>query len=336
MDQKGGKFYGEGMKGYVEDAPCIKDDHKTFCKYFTDNQTDIAKVSLYNVDLKHIDVKEPSEITNILNMLKEAKTIVAKTFKGNNPVEPFKNELKASKIIASTLPNPDYHTIAPAFIYKKVPVYGMVIEYESAIKSKSFHIFSEGCSTQILNVKFDQKLFNKFVNDIKEGFDVIHKAGIYHNDVKPDNMIFCPKSNRFKIIDWELASFFPKKPINFRKCGTTLFNHPLKFYLGGLPSVIAKRLIEYSLLLGKHKWVSKCKSYPLVKAFAQTSFEHILSIHADKTKLQIHKLYAKFYDNYAFALTIILLADKHKLNVPKELIDDLLAPFIPNLFVNQK
>ena len=338
MTQTGGKFYGEGMKGYVEDAPCIKDDKKTFCKYLYDNEKDIQKMTLYNVNLKRIIVTDPSEMQQIFALLKKAKSIVAKTFKGNQPVEYFKNELKASKIVASTLPDPSYHTIAPAFIYKKMPVYGLVIQYNSISKSKTYHIFSEGCSTQILDVKFDQKLFDKFVKDIKEGFDVIHKAGICHNDVKPDNMIYCPNSKRFKIIDWELASFFPKKPVEFNKCGTTLYNHPLKFYLGGLPSVVAKRLIGYSMLIGKHQWVKKLKSFDQVKAFAQTSLDHILKLHSDDTKNKIHKKYAKYYDNYAFALTIIFIADKHKLKPPTSLINELLQPFTPsiNLFVKQK
>jgi serine/threonine protein kinase len=328
--QEGGEFYGEGMKGYVEDAACLKDDPKTFCAFLNLHKEDISKITLYNTSFDTMVLSKKDEISNIIDLIRTATKIVAKTFKGDNPSQYFKNELKASKLIADTLPDPKYHTIAPAFVYKKMPVYGFVIAYSSS-KPTSYHIFSEGCSTQILDVRFDQKLYEKFIKDIKEGFDAIHEAGICHNDVKPDNMIFCPKSDKFKIIDWELATKFPKSPVSFRSggLGPTMYNHPLKFYLGGLPAVAARRLTYYSMLLNKHCWVRNLKSYQNIKIFIQTSFDYILQVHASKNKQQLHRMFSPHYDNFGFALTIMFIAEKHKLQVPQDVLEGLLGPFIP-------
>lgn len=47
----------------------------------------------------------------------------------------------------------------------------------------------------------------EFVRDIMDSFDVLHKAGYIHADVKRDNMIYCSSSRdvrgrRFRLIDW--------------------------------------------------------------------------------------------------------------------------------------
>jgi len=328
MAYTGGKFYGEGMKGYVEDARCIKDDDRTFCRWLESNQDEITKAELYS-NFKKLTIDATAFKTKVVPLIRSSKNIVAKTFKGENPKDYFLNELRASKIVAKTLPDHTYHTVAPGFVYDGMPVYGLVLHKK---ETTTYHIFSEGCSTQILDVKFDQKLFDKFIKDILEGFDKIHAAGLYHNDVKPDNMIYCGATNRFKIIDWELAAKFSKTPTKYSQSGTTLYNHPMKFYIGGLPAFISRLLPSYSLVIGKHKWVKELKAWPHIKQFITNSFDFAVASNCHLTKEQLHKKFAPHYDNFAFALTILFLADKHQLKVPKGLVAKLMGPFVPSPF----
>jgi hypothetical protein len=67
-----------------------------------------------------------------------------------------------------------------------------------------------------------------------------------------------------------------------------------------------------------------------LKSFGASSFDYIVNRYSNLSSLKLHNMYAPFYDNYSFALLLILLAEKNNIKAPKDSIDEKLAPFMPS------
>lgn len=71
------------------------------------------------------------------------------------------------------------------------------------VPSLGHFAFSTKCNTPMDKFKFSNDTqMDSFVTDILHAFSCIHKADVFHCDVKLDNMIYCSSDNRFKLIDW--------------------------------------------------------------------------------------------------------------------------------------
>ncbi len=329
QDFHGGKVYGQGMKGYVSDTACYKNDIHNFCYLFY-SKIDSCKVVILYTDSEKVNLKTYGDFNTLYTLLQNAQHTVTKTFNGKDPQMAFRNELRSNITITKIFQNKSHHTISPGFLWNNKPVYGMKIV--DNLNNASYHLFSEGCSIQIMHIKFTQPLFNKFVQDITDTLNVLQKFGYQHNDIKPDNMVFCKNSNRFKLIDWELTSHINNSMKNLEGMGNTLFNHPLKFYLSGLPAFVSKRLATfYAAKKKKYNWVSKLKTFHELHLLTTTSFDYILQTHPNDSLNKIHRLYSSYFDKYAFAQSVILLADKNRLQIPFHIVNNLLDPLLPRL-----
>lgn len=87
----------------------------------------------------------------------------------------------------------------------------------------------EGCS--LIDLVLSGGSLNEFqvvpiVIQLLEAVSFIHSKGFIHRDLKPDNMIFCPRTGVVKIIDFEFCcrlwrhEFGPLKFNHKHKCGT--------------------------------------------------------------------------------------------------------------------
>ena len=71
------------------------------------------------------------------------------------------------------------------------------------VPSLGHFAFSTKCNTPMDKFKFSSDTqMDSFVTDIIHAFSCIHKANVFHCDIKLDNMIYCSSDNRFKLIDW--------------------------------------------------------------------------------------------------------------------------------------
>jgi serine/threonine protein kinase len=338
INQVAGRRYGEGVKGFVEDCACQKGDEATFCKMLRElyKAGEIESLKLYWSVSKHMTVSSGEEIQTVIDIISSRRTIVVKTFKGANAGDGFKDEIRGFLKVSSILKGKKYHTISPGFTKDGKEIYGVVISRVSG--APSYHTFTEGCSTPVDEMKFaSQEQFDKFVKDIGEALAAMHAQNYYHNDIKPDNMIYCPAADRFKLIDWELSGKFKSEPPTFYKCGTSLYNHPLKFYLGGLPAVVSKQLMTFTVMrMDKHKWLKEMKSYRHIRRLAGVSLDWIIETEEGAGVNMLHHKYAPFFDNWAFALCIIFLAEKHNMRVPEEELRSLMEPFLPRAVLLSK
>jgi len=322
--------YGQGAKGSVQDTPCMKRDPVTFCNSMIEKRDAIKQMILFKSS-GTITLRRPEDFDKVIKRLRYAKGIVTKTFLGKSPKTAFKNEFRSNMVIIKKL-SKTYHTLSPGFKWKKgEEIYGLVIKYENS-EDDTYHLFSEGCSTQIMNMKFDQRLFNKFIKEIGETLDLLQELGYMHNDIKPDNMIYCKNSDRFKIIDWELVTSVKQPPLKFYNSGNTTFNHSIRFYLGGLPSVVAKRIqSDYGVKRPKYKWVGRLKCFHELNLIMKTSFDYLVEKYSDKDKRVLHRDLAPHFDKYAFAQMLVILAEKYRLKYPQKRVMEYMQPFMPSV-----
>jgi len=313
----GGKIYGEGYKGLVKDVLYKKRDNKTL--FYDISKSSNNKIKLFGKN--KIILKEKN---NIINLIKNRNDLIVKKFKSylwflNDDIHNFKNELTGFYELINNFGINNikkYTTIKPLTIINNHEIYGIKID-------NSYYTFAEKCNNTLDNIKLNQKLFNQFIKDIMKILIILKKNHYYHNDLKPDNIIYC--DNTFKLIDWELSRKIKNKPDSILYNGTLLFNHPIKLYIKGIPSFICKLTMDLPLLFNKKfKWIGKLKCFNEYKKRTLDSFDRILKLNLSSEKM--HKLFTKYFDNYAFALNIAFLAEKNKLKEPKDIIDKLMKP----------
>jgi len=318
----GGKIYGEGQAGIVKDIKYIKGDKNTL--FYELNKNKNNKIKIYGIGKKEKILIIPKEkILNIIKKLK--KNLVVKKFKknlwffNNSNKNNFKNELTGYKEILKIFGEKElnkYTAIKPLFIINNIKIYGIST-------NKNYYSFSEYCSKSLDEINLTQELYNKFTKDIIKSLKILQKNHYIHNDIKPDNIMYC--NNQFKLIDWEMSKLLNKKIIELKYCGNTVFNHPIKYYLAGFPSYICRKLMDVEIFYyTKHNWIGQLKSYNEYKKRSINSFNKI--INSKLTKQQIHNKFSKYFDNYAFAINLVYLAEKNKIKPNIKLINKLMKP----------
>jgi serine/threonine protein kinase len=325
----GGKVYRKTTKGNVEDTSCIYKDNKTFCKKMASVLENVSGITLYNSSQAKFTLLDRKEIEETIISMTRSSDMVTKTFVGSKSQKNFLNELATYHEVLKILPNKKLHNLVPIIMYKQMPIFGLVLRYNNTTKT-TYHLFSEGCSSKILEMEFTSKLFNKFAREISEVLDLMRSKGFCHNDLKPDNLYYCAKTDRFKIVDWGHASITTAKVFSSAHRGSMFFSHPLKLYLSGLPATISRRSMKLALLSGKEKWTQKLSSLTPLKSFGASSFNYIMDRFSNLSTVKLHNMYSPYYDGYSFALILVLLAEKNKFKAPKDVVDERLATFIPS------
>ena len=317
---KSGRIYGEGVKGLVKDVSYIKKDTNTLYNDIISNE-DLKYIKLYGFKNDKI-IKLKINKEEIIDLIKDKEDFIVKEFKKRfyfNNKNNFYNELKGFTKILKIFNNSltKYTTIKHIFIYQNIKIYGMSFD-------DKYYTFSSKCYNTIDNIKMTNKLFKKFIKNIFETLLILQKRNYIHNDLKPDNIIYC--HDYFKIIDWELSRDIKSKPDSLLYSGNFRYNHPIKLYLK-LPffQLITYKMIKYiELNLFKKDYLHK-KHMKEYEKRTDESYNHIMNLNLSKK--EIHNIYTKYFDIYSFALIIISIADKNKLKIPIKLINKLLYKF---------
>ena len=336
-------YKGEVMDVYNDD---INDKYTLYDELIEAKPKYVKLVVIKNNNrYSYIKIKEKN-IGEILELIKNSKDILVKKFmlfinflfgsKKHN----FKNELMGyinlMKIFKDDINK--YTTVKPGFVYNNKNIYGIIFD-------GNYYIFLERCYKVIEDITFTQETFNKMTREIMETINILNDNNYIHNDLKPNNIILC--RNRFKIIDWEASSELKKQPnylIN-TKNGNLVFNHPIKLYRLGIPIFMYNYI--YKIEIAHYLYLINNKTQNNIRLKLMETFDKVLekynSIKYNK-KVKINKksmtyneinedkyYYTKLLDYYSFALVVIYLAEKNKLNYNKIIINPILSKFFIEL-----
>jgi serine/threonine protein kinase len=314
---KGGKIINRGYTGIVMELFNNDDDNTLY--------NDLKKTKPKDLTLITIDerIKIPiKDLDSVLRLIRlNSKTTLAKKFSYiiplfNTDEKRFNNELEGYKQLISMFGKDisKYTTVKRGFEYNKKDIYGILF-------NKTYYIFIEKCYKTIDNIKFTQKSLNKCVNDITEVLDILKKNNYIHNDIKPDNIIYCNK--RFKLIDWESSNLIKNQTSTFinSKNGNFTFNHPIKFYKIGLPYFFYRYI--YDAEIQTYPYIAELKSPVIITEMVYNSFNDVLKRYKNSSK----DYYLKLADYYSFAISIIYMAEKNNIDYPKKFVNDILANY---------
>ena len=102
--------------------------------------------------------------------------------------------------------------------------------YEFFEDCVNFYMILEYCPTNVLlllqsQCNLDPKSIEQLIYDITNGLLVLHKKGIAHLDIKPQNILI-DAYNRAKIIDFGFAEYVDEERTYTHSCGTYAFMAP--------------------------------------------------------------------------------------------------------------
>ncbi|ESP05033.1 hypothetical protein LOTGIDRAFT_156290 [Lottia gigantea] len=84
-------------------------------------------------------------------------------------------------------------------------------------------------------------LIHRILTDITSGLSTLHQCGFIHADIKPDNILWCPQTGCFKLIDFGLAFHKNDKEVGLVQC--TSYRAP-EVYRHHQSSILANTAID--------------------------------------------------------------------------------------------
>jgi hypothetical protein len=198
-------------------------------------------------------------------------------------------------------------------------VIGFSIDY---LKGKStYHTFQQACDEYVDAMSLSTHQYTKMLSDVSSITDKMHRKGYNINGISHHTIGYFKAENTFKILDWQFLTPISKRKHN----GYVLYSHPLKSYMNGATTLLAKRNVALGALLPKNRWVRQLMSYQIIKAYSKASMIYILETYKKKDYIN----FIPDFDKYSLALLSIFVAEKNNIKVPDDMITKWLSSFTP-------
>jgi serine/threonine protein kinase len=331
MTQIGSGVYGAGKYGRTIDLnPRDVDDNdnlRSMLSPLADGRG--AHVYIHTSDKRRIRLS-PSDISRFLSATNKMGTqyIVKEFFNMNVAV--FRQEILLIRMIANKLSQRQLKMCttlgAIPFALKRGPKKSERVNIIGLeVPGTGLFCFSNRCDAPM-----DKYCFSgdsdvcAFVSDILSSFHAIHSSGIFHCDVKLDNLIYCATDSRFKIIDWgkstTMVGLIDRYTQNKSKSNPNTTASPVAWLAWGLG--YASSLLYASFSTMRH-WDSIIVC-PRISTFISHVFgsfqaawdEKLGTLHA--TSLRDHKFrqklvrqYGASFDLFDFGFILVYIACKY-------------------------
>ena len=308
---RGGKKYGEGAFGVTFDA-CHTIDTDTFCKLPALRQA--TRITLYGVHIEKEKVFQTKiDLEKFRAHLAGLGEYVVKVFKSwGNTEKSFREELTSIRQVCQVFTKDQLtkHTAlaATALTFQRMTYIGMSTD------NGIFATFARRCQGDLMSPAVGEvtnATVKKLIDDIKPALDVMAKKRFAHCDLKPDNIVYCTTSKRFKLIDWGLS-----RPLTNPKNLYTSneFGCPLGHYVSGMPWMLAMGYFYSQNFKSLNAW---CLSPIFMEVFLYVS-EHLSSIvegvASTPSTEDLFRKYAHRLDTFSFGLTIAHFVWRHNLD----------------------
>lgn len=308
MQQIAGKKYGEGVFGVTYDSACKLEDNETFCGMLKHNGVTVIQLHSFE---SYLDLEKQSEIAAFVRYIHNLDCCVVKYFKkylvGVDNFT-FKDELNGMHTIYKIFGRHTnkYTTLTSLKLFGFNFVAAIVTFRD---KTQMYVTFSAKCDSNLEHTPFNDAQLSSLTKDILSTFNIMQRHDYMHCDLKPDNMIYCSKSKKYKIIDWGLSR--TADPQTYRS-GTLNFSSPLSLYIGRpLLAFMCPQIVYYSTVYRMKTWANSRifkELYPIIKS----EFDEIIS--TNLTKQELFNTYKHKLDIYNFGLSLSYIIYKNKLS----------------------
>ena len=322
--QQGGKTYRAFIPNTrVQNTLCIYQDKQTFCKYLASSLDKVLSVHLYTTvdEVDDVNVLQNEKAHEFLIMLtKSSNNTTTTTFTDKKSfISHLSNIQKVKQIVDDV-----YHPFVSVVKGKPKDVVGFCIKYKGG--QHTYHTFQQMCDEYLDNMSLTNAQYAKMLADVSNVMEKVNKKGFLINGISHHTIGYVKASSTFKILDWQYMNMVTSKKQN----GYILYSHPLKTYLNGSTSIIAKRNIALGTLLPKNKWVKHLKTYKSILAYSKTSFIYIIETNKKK---HLHRFVPQF-DKWSLALLAVFMAEKHHIKNQVEVVSKWLSVFTPNIQID--
>jgi hypothetical protein len=317
--QGGKKYRTFSPSTTIQDTLCIYKDTTTFCKYLASSLDKVVSVNLF-YSQNTIDVlNKDNAQTFLITMTKSSNKTVTTTF---TKKKDYLLHLEHVALVRQNLDeshHPFIHVAKGSKTQSGKDIIGFSIDYVKG--TSTYHTFQQVCDEYVDTMSLSTFQYNKMLSDVSSVIAKMHRKGYSVNGVSHHTIGYFKAENTFKILDWQFLTLLSKRKHN----GYVLYSHPLKSYMNGATSLLAKRNIALGALLPKNRWVRQLTSYPIMKAYSKASMLYILETYKKKNYITL----IPEFDNYSLALLSIFVAEKNKIKVPDDMISKWLSAFTP-------
>jgi len=295
----GGKLLGTGAHGTAYNVG--ESEGESFYKLITTSP--IKSLKIYSSDGFYKSYLAPDAIMNFIEYLKNTKGKIAKILKPTkNIASDFETELAENRHVINIFAEyaDKFLTIYPLDEIFGKDVIGTVVTFTNG--EKVYAIFGNKCEN---NYSMD---LDKFIVDILESIEILQITSYQHNDIKLDNIVKC--EDRYKLIDWARIGLITEK----QKVGSLLGTSPMRWYINGYSSLIAKSLISYRTTMRNYGF-SKSPQYKITVNRILHEFDAELKTNPDREHLLTK--YAYSFDIFMLGMTILHCVYKYELDFEK-------------------
>jgi serine/threonine protein kinase len=200
MSSHGGAIYGKGAKGRVMDLACV--DSKSFCHTLVSAMTDrtgLPEITVYSLKDKQRRLTN-KESLQFLSALSAAEGLLVKQFtRGTTKAATnFANEFEGIQTLHSIFGDTGVlqHTTI-AFLG------GDIVGF--ALGHTDYYVLNRKCGKDVGSLMASLTLheINKMLEQVLRTLDILVRHDFFHKDLKLDNILWCPDTRRYTVIDWD-------------------------------------------------------------------------------------------------------------------------------------
>ena len=291
-----GKKFGEGVYGATY-------DFESLGKILRERRIQVIRLHWFD---KHLILKTPSEIKAFMRYL-PTQDCVAKVFKSYSigiDKRTFKEELSNMQTIFKLFGQKRTQKMTTLTHLQLYDFNFVAAYFEFKDGNYKYVTFTTRCDADLEHVKFTNHRIKLLIRHILPAFVTMQSKSYMHSDIKPDNIIYCHKTRRYKLIDWGLLRQMDStKYVHVN----TKFGSPVAHYLNGLPAFIALNIFYYANLYAYPDW---CSSAIFKELYAFISKEM-------QTATRSYDEYKNRFDLFGFGMSIAYLVHKYNLNWAK-------------------
>ena len=331
---RGGRVYGKGAKGTTMDVQVDKDSN-TLCTTISENEITLYSSSSSKVvdDPRHfLDFLCASNGRGVASKVFTGRGVVAKVFTEadrDTAFSSFMREIngieKISRIYGSRTSGSriygsraliEKYTTVTSLTYLGFSFVG--IAFVGKLNSWKYATLSRGCDGDAESHPFENlDGVLRFASDVLESLVIVQKNNYGHLDIKPDNVIYCSKDHKFRLIDWEMSKEL-KYSGRERYYTSPRVSSPLALYLSGIPRMFCiPAFLTTNLVNRALEYDGNFVDSPLFRKLAETIETDFNSMNIETQDRNFEYYFGKYkyhFDLFGVALAIARIVYDRAIN----------------------
>jgi serine/threonine protein kinase len=198
MSRHGGAFYGKGTRGRVMDLACV--DSQSFCHMLVSATTDrgLPEITVYSLKDKQRRLTD-QESLQFISALSVADGLLVKHFirSASKAVADFHNEFEGIRMLYNVFGTKGAHEHTTAALFPNSDIVGFSVDH------RDYFVLNRKCGKTVAATTLKLHDVLKMIKDVLGTLDILVRHDFFHMDLKLDNILWCPDTRRYTVIDWE-------------------------------------------------------------------------------------------------------------------------------------